>query len=353
MRRGGALYKYPNKLGGETEKMKKNERRRIEKGLVFAILLVILAFVCVESAAATTGGPDFFGYSFIDNDGEADGPTYSWIDITTSGTEILPDTDDGREYGVPIGFTFNFYGTDYSDLNINTNGLTLTSDGGSYLNQPIGNPGAPNNFMAPFWDDLTTRDYAGAGAVYHETIGDAPNRKFVIEWYDLQQWSSSPSGVTFEAILYEGTNDILFQYNDTDFGVPWCDAGASATVGIESASGQGLQYSYNQPVITPNLAILFTYPGGDCCVCPSPDSLAGTPCVCIQTGAENICVNPPNNGVWVGPNGCVPGTTLGCEGNQCDGGGGCEIPEFSTIAIPVASILGLLFFFNYRKRRKE
>ena len=29
------------------------------------------------------------------------------------------------------------------------------------------------------------------------------------------------------------------------------------------------------------------------------------------------------------------------------------IPEFSTIAIPVATILGLLFFFNYRKRRKE
>ena len=33
--------------------------------------------------------------------------------------------------------------------------------------------------------------------------------------------------------------------------------------------------------------------------------------------------------------------------------GGNEIPEFSTIALPVASILGLLFFFNYRKRRKE
>ena len=30
-----------------------------------------------------------------------------------------------------------------------------------------------------------------------------------------------------------------------------------------------------------------------------------------------------------------------------------EIPEFSTIAIPVASILGLLFFFNYRKRKRE
>jgi hypothetical protein len=30
-----------------------------------------------------------------------------------------------------------------------------------------------------------------------------------------------------------------------------------------------------------------------------------------------------------------------------------EIPEFSTIALPVASILGLLFLFNHRKRRKE
>ena len=29
------------------------------------------------------------------------------------------------------------------------------------------------------------------------------------------------------------------------------------------------------------------------------------------------------------------------------------IPEFSTIAIPVAAILGLLFLYNYRKRRRE
>lgn len=29
------------------------------------------------------------------------------------------------------------------------------------------------------------------------------------------------------------------------------------------------------------------------------------------------------------------------------------IPEFSTIALPVASILGLLFFFNHRKRKRE
>jgi hypothetical protein len=30
-----------------------------------------------------------------------------------------------------------------------------------------------------------------------------------------------------------------------------------------------------------------------------------------------------------------------------------HVPEFTTIAIPVAAILGLLFFFNHRKRRKD
>ena len=29
------------------------------------------------------------------------------------------------------------------------------------------------------------------------------------------------------------------------------------------------------------------------------------------------------------------------------------IPEYPTISIPVVGILGLLFFFSYRKRRKE
>jgi len=30
-----------------------------------------------------------------------------------------------------------------------------------------------------------------------------------------------------------------------------------------------------------------------------------------------------------------------------------QIPEFATIAIPVAAILGLVLFYNYRKRKEE
>ena len=89
--------------------------------------------------------------------------------------------------------------------------------------------------------------------------------------------------------------------------------------------------------------------GGNCCACP-PGSALGDPCVCMQAADQNDCENN-FDGTWVGPDGCVPGTTTGCEGLYCQNGE-C-IPEFSTIALPVASILGLLFYFNYRKRRRE
>lgn len=88
---------------------------------------------------------------------------------------------------------------------------------------------------------------------------------------------------------------------------------------------------------------------GNCCACPA-NSNPGDPCVCMQAASQTYCVNNLN-GTWVGPNGCTLGETTGCEGLYCQDGQ-C-IPEFSTIAIPVASILGLLFYFNYRKRKRE
>lgn len=159
-----------------------------------------------------------------------------------------------------------------------------------YINQPI-NSSTPHNFIAPFWDDLVTWGSSGVaalsqkeiknkenrnivaslgstspGAIYYQTIGTAPNRMFVVEWYNNQHYTTSDSGVTFEAILYEGNNSIKFQYKNVTFGtvysstsrdLPPYDNGGSATVGIEGPNGRGLQYSYNQQVLSPNLAILF------------------------------------------------------------------------------------------------
>jgi uncharacterized repeat protein (TIGR01451 family) len=215
-----------------------------------------------------TGGPDDFGYTFKDSN-TPEGPTYNWIEISGTGTEVLPDSDDSWVEDIGLGFFFNYYGTDYSQLAISNNGLLFS--GGTtwqYVNEPITQTPGVHGFIAPFWDDIVTWD--SAGAIYYKTIGTAPNRLFVVEWYDNQHYSSSTSGVTFEAILYEGSNNILFQYKDVDFGnVYWAvegdnppyDNGGSATVGIEGPAGDdGLQYSFNEQVIDPRLAILFKFP---------------------------------------------------------------------------------------------
>jgi len=52
-------------------------------------------------------------------------------------------------------------------------------------------------------------------------------------------------------------------------------------------------------------------------------------------------------------NNATQGTSVVVNPDPGDPVGEYYIPEFSTIAIPVAAVLGLLFFFSYRRHRKE
>ena len=59
------------------------------------------------------GGPDAFGYTFVDSD-EPDGPAYDWIDITLTGTQVAAMGDDAYQGPFDLGFDFPFYGNIYS-----------------------------------------------------------------------------------------------------------------------------------------------------------------------------------------------------------------------------------------------
>jgi hypothetical protein len=228
----------------------------------FAIIAILITSVYATTAAPTPAfanhtrtcdTPDFFGYRCIDSN-QVGGPVFSYIDISATGIPILPEVDDAVAINIPVGFDFNFYGTDYTTLAISSNGLTFTGPATTqFSNQPIG-ASTPSNFVAPFWDDLVT---FGPGIIYYQTQGTAPTRTFIAQWHNVQGFSSSPSAASFQVILKESSPDILFQYLDVDFG-NFRTNGADATVGIESPSGVGSQYSFNEASLSNDLAIVFT-----------------------------------------------------------------------------------------------
>ena len=207
-----------------------------------------------------SGGPDDFGYTYIDSD-EPDGPTFSFFDISATGTPVLLADDD--ELSVPIGFSFDFYGTTYTDVFIVSNGF-LNFDGGvsgTFTNDCPFAPGsgASTNSIAPYWDDLDPGD-DGASAFF-ETFGSCPVGAsiscMIVQWdeVDFFPGDGAPGGSagTFQAILYADSS-ILFQYE----GGPGLD-GSSATVGISNdAAGNSLLYGCDSPgQIAADLAIEF------------------------------------------------------------------------------------------------
>jgi len=211
-----------------------------------------------RGAVLPGGGPDPFGYTYQDSR-SADGPVYEWIDAT-DGTPL--NLTDDAEANVTLPFPFTFYGTTSTAIRVGNNGGLLfnaTSGDLPFSNSPL-DSASVNNLIVPFWDDIDDE----TGNVYYKTVGTAPNRRFVIEWHNRPHYNNI-GNATFELILYEGTNNIKFQYQDVVFGDAAYDYGASATVGIRGSGSNYLQYSYNQPVLSDGLAICFQYPGSPPC----------------------------------------------------------------------------------------
>jgi uncharacterized repeat protein (TIGR01451 family) len=236
---------------------------------LFIVCLLLTSIIIGTFPAVKASNLDSFGYSNKDSNTPS-GPDYNWIEISETGTKVLGWNLGGFfANNIEVGFNFIFYGNDYNQLSIGNNGLTFfgTEQPIFIDNEPITNS-AIHGLVAPYWDILYPFQYSDSG-VYYETKGEAPNRMFIVEWYRMPRPSnltiSEPIGITFEAIFFEGSNNILFQYQDVEFGTSYFDwlfnNGISATVGIEDPTGSvGLEYSYNEPVLSSGLAILFEYP---------------------------------------------------------------------------------------------
>ncbi|UCC81289.1 MAG: immune inhibitor A [Candidatus Zixiibacteriota bacterium] len=189
------------------------------------------------------GGPDLFGHTWIDSD-EPGGPPVTWVDISSVGTEIFPGEDN--YVNVPIGFSFPFYENSYSDVFVCSNGLLTFGSGSTvYSNDPIPDNDLPNNYIAPWWDDLSPQN----GHVYHYL--DAANNRFIVSYVGVPNWSYG-GNLNFQAVLYPD-GDIDFNYAVMD---PGNDQLNLSTIGIENINASdGLQIVYNADYMHDNLSI--------------------------------------------------------------------------------------------------
>ena len=177
------------------------------------------------------------GYEWRDDD-------FEWLDATDGG-EQLPFERDDQAFTRELPFAFNYFGTDYDQFQISSNGyVAFTEDRAtSFINTALPNPRDPNGTVAVFWDDLSPQD---GGSVWMRTVGEAPNRKVVVAWLGVPRFKEHFSG-TFQVIFEEATNDIVMQYLDLDFNDETYNFGESATVGLENADGTvGIEFSVDE-----------------------------------------------------------------------------------------------------------
>lgn len=229
-------------------------RTRFIAALTTFVLVWALFAGLTVNVTADRGGGDVYGYSWTDSNAPSPRVAFDWVDITGVGVDSMVTGDDENSAAIPLGFAFPFYGVSYTDVYFSTNGLiTLGSGSYDYSNDDIPNANTPNLLIAPYWDDLCV-DYGvyNTGAIYYQSLGSSPDRQFVVEWWQVSRLGSTYE-MTFEAILNE-TGEIWFQYLDMN-GV----TGSSATVGVENSDGTvGSKYSYNQPVLSDSLAVMFS-----------------------------------------------------------------------------------------------
>ena len=146
-----------------------------------------------------------------------------------------------------------FFGTPRTAVQINAQG-TLSFNGSTSSTSNTCVPSGTNPQIAAFWEHLHPD-----GNVYYQTIGTAPNRRFVVQWYSTI-FGGGTGNIDVRAVLKEGRGDIEVCYVATTTSSATYSQGMSATAGIQSGTGTALQYSCNTAKLANGLLLTYIAP---------------------------------------------------------------------------------------------
>ena len=235
-------------------------------------------------------GPCDYGYVIYDsNDTEyEDAPEYDWIEIKHIGQNTgIADVTGSQEEdsaNVTLPFTATFYGQNYDDITICSNGWLVfgQTEQKDFRNLPIPGPIAPKAMIAAYWTDLVVGGSQGGG-VY--TYHDQEENAFIIQWekaklvtgYSYGGGVTVGDSVSFQVLIYDpqyhasslGDSPIKIQYRRYLAGIPGSNSHPFnyTTIGFQDhTEKRGLTYVYNNEyspgssTLQSNMALLITQP---------------------------------------------------------------------------------------------
>ncbi|MBL7705017.1 MAG: T9SS type A sorting domain-containing protein [Taibaiella sp.] len=169
----------------------------------------------------------------------------------TGGTVISAiHTDDAISASLPIGFTFNFCGTNYQNFVISSNGWMSfnTSVGFSATFNAESSLGDIRPALMPLWDDIS----GSVGEARYEVSGTAPNRVLTVQCKNWRwNWSSSfPATISFQVKIYETTNIIEYIYRQ-ETGTGNTSGSSGASIGISDAGATPTYLVLNNSTAAP------------------------------------------------------------------------------------------------------
>jgi len=136
----------------------------------------------------------------------------SLIDISSgSTTMVAASVDDAPSAVFNIGFPFVFMGTAYTQFSASPDGfirLGGTAAANQFTNLTTSTTNIPK--LSPYWDDQAT---GVGGYVRFKTIGVAPNRQCVVEWFvTVPRNTGGNANASYQTVLNESDFSFSFIY---------------------------------------------------------------------------------------------------------------------------------------------
>ncbi|BDA75224.1 hypothetical protein CAL7716_093900 [Calothrix sp. PCC 7716] len=215
--------------------------------------LVFQPEVLVNYAGVFGTGADKY-YTYYDSKEGAKG-TVAFTDISTTGTLQTPAINQ-QTSAIALPFSFNFYGNTFNNVVIGENGGIGFRDSNTaqFLLTNSNIPSTDSrilNSLLPFWDDLDAQISGSnrTGKIYTKSDTD----RFTVQWTNFKD--EADNNITFQVVLYKGTNNIDFIYltpND----------GSTASIGLnkgtlEDGKAVGIAYSVDAPGLNGVTSIRF------------------------------------------------------------------------------------------------